>query len=94
MGAVLDRVGPRWTSILGGLLFGAGCVTFSLGVVQPCEWLGHVGKQLIEQIWTHTSCQPSTSTFTSKIANQQWFLPHGSGSTSNVSSSISPYFAL
>ena len=94
MGAVLDRVGPRWTSILGGLLFGAGCVTFSLGLVRPCESLHRVWFKLIEQIWTHTSCEPSISTFHPKIADQQWFLPHGSRSTSNVSSSIPPYFTL
>jgi len=94
MGAVLDRVGPRWTSILGGLLFGAGCVTFSLGLVRPCESLHCVWFKLIEQIWTHTSCQPTISTFHSKIADQQWFLPHGSRSTSNVPSSIPPYITL
>ncbi|KAK4689168.1 hypothetical protein P7C73_g923, partial [Tremellales sp. Uapishka_1] len=33
MGSFLDRVGPRVSSIVGGVLFGAGCVIFSLGIV-------------------------------------------------------------
>ncbi|ORY23437.1 major facilitator superfamily domain-containing protein [Naematelia encephala] len=35
MGGFLDIAGPRVASIVGGILFGSGCITFSLGIVRP-----------------------------------------------------------
>jgi hypothetical protein len=91
MGAVLDRFGPRWNSVLGALLFGAGCITFSMGIVRPCKsssalevpayayrsgYISHVGSQTLEG-WK-------------KLTQVKWFLARGAWSTCDLSRSIPP----
>ncbi|KZV90526.1 MFS general substrate transporter [Exidia glandulosa HHB12029] len=37
VGMILDRIGPRWTSILGALVFAAGNIAFGLGQETPVD---------------------------------------------------------
>ena len=56
LGYFLDRAGPRTACIFGGLVFGAGCITFSLGIVRTCAYLlSSVPMwRADEKMWTRT----------------------------------------